>query len=820
MKIDFKKQVLPHIIAIFVFLLLSIAFYYPVFLDNQTLYQHDILQFHGSAKEIIDYREITGDEPLWTNSMFSGMPAYLISAEYSGDLFRHVKRFHSLFLAHPADLTFTCMICFYICLLIFGVRPYLALAGGIAFGLSSFNIISIEAGHNMKVWAIAYMPLVIAGIHLAFSGRRWWGIILTAFALALHLRTNHLQITYYLIFLVLLYGIVSLSFTIKDKKLKVFLKTSVALIFAAFLAFGAVFGKMWNVYEYGEFSTRSGSELKEGTDLQAGAEDGLDREYVFAWSSGKLESMTLLIPNFKGGGSREDIGMNSSMAEVLKRNQVPQGQIREIVNNAPTYWGDQPITSGPIYVGAIVVFLFVLGLFVVEKPIKYWLLIATILSIILSWGKNFESFNFFMYEYFPLYNKFRSVSMAITIATVTMPLLGFIALEKLFQKGWVREIQKPLLISTAIVGGISIILAIFAGMFRFEGAVDAMLAQSGYPDWLINALRDDRQRMLQTDAFRSFFFVVATGALIFYYLRQKGNHLVTIVLLCGLVFLDMWLVARRYLDSTNFSRDPKREFFAENEADRYIKQDKGVFRVYNLQNPFNEARTSYHHHSIGGYHGAKMRRYQDLIEYAITPETNRAITNLRQGNRDMSEFGILNMLNSKYIMAGATRDAVIENESAFGNAWFVSNIHTVNSPDQEINALEEVDLQLTAVVDNTKFPVSSTHFNSDGEVELLDYRPNYLRYRTSNEGAGFIVFSEIFYPLGWNAYIDGAPADYTRANYVLRAMAVPAGEHIIEFRFEPQSFVIGNTVMMICSIIILIGFVGMVVVDLRGKKKD
>jgi hypothetical protein len=817
--LNFRQHILPHLIAVITFLLIVFIFYRPVFLENKSLRQHDLLQFQGSAKAIIDHREKTGEEALWTNSMFGGMPAYLISVVYDGDLVHHLKTGFSLFLPNPADQSFTAMICFYIMLVIFGVRPYLAITGAIAFGLNSFNLISIEAGHNMKGWAIAYMPLVISGVHLAFNNKKLWGFTLTALALALNFRVNHLQITYYLLLILIIFGLYSFYFATKEKRLPTFFSAIALLVLAALLAFGANLGRLWGVYEYGQYSTRGKTELTAGVP-QDDAADGLDRDYVFNWSNGKMETFTLLVPYFKGGGSRESLDMNSNLADALRRNNIPTSNIRETIANAPTYWGDQPFTSGPIYAGAIVVFLFILGIFFVAPKHKYWIITAVVFSIILSWGKNFEVFNYWMYDYFPLYNKFRSVSMAITIALVLMPLLGFMGLEKLISEGLTKNNQKTLLLSAGIAGGISILIALVAGMFSFQGAVDAQLAQ--YPQWFLNALREDREAMMRSDAFRSFAFILIFSILIFLFLKQKLKTPLAFLLLGLTLLFDMWFVARRYMDSENFTRDPKREFFAETEADRLIKQDQALsFRVYNLMNPFQEARTSYHHYSIGGYHGAKMQRYQDMIERCISPQTNQLIQSLRKGDVSLQPYGSLNMLNARYLLAGTGRDAVILNEHALGNAWFVNEVLSVNNPDEEIVATCNINPAETAVIDVSKFALPNINQEeTEGDIILEEFTPNYLRYQANTPTGGLAIFSEIYYPIGWNAFINGEPVEHLRANYILRALSLPAGEHTVEFRFQPQSYYIGNRVMLGFSILLIAVLIGSIIISLKPEQRN
>ncbi|WP_343031287.1 YfhO family protein, partial [Xanthovirga aplysinae] len=758
------------------------------------------MQGQGTTQELVNFREQTGEEGLWTNSMFSGMPGYLVDVRYSGDWVNVPMRVLSLGLPNPANLLFIGMVCYYIMLLVFGVRPGLAIAGAIAFGITTFNIISVEAGHNSKVRAIAYMPLVLAGIQLALKKqKKLAGFALTALALAIIIRVNHLQITYYLLLMVVIFGIVMLVFAIKEKRSTEYIKTIGILVLAALLAVGTNFGRLWSLYEYGKFSIRGKSELstEDGTPT---TNSGLDRDYAFAWSNGIWEGMTLLIPNFYGGASNQALGNDSEVEKALRQQGIRGAQLKQYVNSAPTYWGDQPFTSGPIYAGAIICFLFVLGIFFAEKKYVWWLVLATILALMFSWGDNFKAFNYFMFDHLPGYNKFRSVTMALIIALTAMPLLGFLGLEKLLKEGLNGKNQKILLYTSGGMAGLCILLIFFTGIFSFQGIADSRL-----PEWFGDALIADRKSMWKMDTVRSAFFILAFSGILFAWLKKKLSALSALPTMILLVLLDIGLVDGRYLKEDNFKRNPARQFFTMNEADQFILQDKDPdFRVYNLQNPFNDGRTSYYHKSIGGYHGAKLRRYQDLIEKAISPETNKMINNLRAGNTNMSYYPILNMLNARYILAGNTKESVIRNSFALGNLWFISNIEEVNNPDEEIAAVSKINTGTSAVVDISKFNPSQTQFSASGSAKLTSYAPNTLNYEVDAKGKSFVVFSEIYYPNGWKATIDGKEAPILRANYVLRALEVPEGKHEINFSFKPDSYVIGNKIMMGSSLLLTI----------------
>ncbi len=800
---DFKKQLVPHVIAVLIFLVVCVLFFAPVVFENKGLAQHDILQWEGGAKEVIDYREQHGEEALWTNAMFGGMPAYLVSTVFSGDLIVHVQKALSLWLPSPVHLVFLSFISFYIMMLTFGVRSWIAVSAALAFGLTGFIMISIGAGHNSKIAAVAFMPLVLGGIHLAFNRSVLWGFILTSLGLALELRVNHLQMTYYLLLIVVFYGIVRLVYAIRAGEHTHFFKVLGVLVIAAGLAVGANIGRLWTVYEYGKYSIRGSSELTSADTPKA---DGLDKDYAFQYSNGIFEPVFLFIPNFFGGASQQDLGKDSNLEEALRKNGLDRQQIKSQVENAPAYWGDQPMTA-PYYGGAVVVFLFVLGLLVLDNRYRIWLAAAFLFGIVLSWGNSASGINYFLFDYMPGYNKFRSVTFAIIISVLCMVLGGFLGLEKLIQQGWNKENQKKFLIALGITGGFALLSALFAGIGSFRGAIDERLAS--YPAWFLEALRADRQSLLRMDALRSLFYVVAVAGVLWFYFKGKLQLNLALGLVGLLVVLDMFLVDKRFIESGDFKRNPHRANFAPNGADQQILKDKDPnYRVYNLLGGFNDARTSYHHKSIGGYHGAKMRRYQDLIEHGITKESSFLINNLQSGKTNFNEYPILNMLNTRYIIAGDQAGAVIRNPEANGNAWFVSGIQKVGSADEEIAALNEIDTKTVAVVDTSIFDTKNDTYSAANIIQLTEYKPNYLKYETTCFADAFAVFSEIYYPKGWTAKIDGNEVDILRVNYVLRGLEVPEGNHVIEFEFDPDSYRIGNMLMLIFSGCILLAFAG------------
>ncbi|WNB17270.1 YfhO family protein [Marivirga arenosa] len=793
------KNIAPHIIAVVVFITINLIMYWPIFMENKGLNQNDILQGAGANQEIVEYRDKTGEEALWTNGMFSGMPAYLINVHWSGELTYYIQKAVSLWLPSPASHTFVAMLSFYILLLVFRVNPYLAIGGGLVYGLNTFFLISVEAGHIWKVAAISWMPAVLGGIILAFRKNYLSAFVLTSVAMALELRSNHLQITYYLLLVVLIFGLFQLISAIRNKTLADFGKAIGVLVVAVLLAVSTNIGKIWTAYEYGQFSIRGPAELTSNTESSG----GLDRDYAFAWSNGIWEPFTFLIPNFYGGASQEEVSMDSELANGLRARGAGSGQIKSYLKNIPTYWGDQPFTSGPYYMGAIVVFLFILGIIVGKSSYKWWLITASALGIVLSWGSNFEAFNYFMFDYFPGYNKFRSVSMTVAIPFLCMPLLGFLGIKELMEEKEFAA-RKKLISSIAIAAGLCVFMVLISFMIGFRGAVDAQL---GGQEWLVELIREHRASMFRTDAFRSLFFIIVAGAILYFWKMGKIQQKVAIPVFLLVLLVDLIPVDKRYLNDKNFQRDVKGSFFQKTEADKKILQDDSHYRVLNLSNPFNEAKTSYYHSSLGGYHGAKMRRYQDLITYYLQSEMNQMVEKLRSGNTDLSEFGVINMLNTKYIKFGNQAGQVIQNNNHLGNAWFVNEVVAVNNPDEEIETLWVINPEEKAVINQNRFDIPKST-SSSGRISLESYSPNELVYSSNNNAAGLAVFSEIYYPKGWKAYIDGQEAQILQANYVLRALEIPAGTHQIRFEFKPAAYYTGNTIMWVGSIILIIVLIG------------
>lgn len=804
-------------VVIILFIFISLIYFLPL-LEGKELYQSDIQHWRGMSKELIDFRETNGTEAVWTNTMFSGMPGFLISVKYPGNLSVYIHKFVRL-LFHPASILFLYILGFFILLLSLKINHWLSLAGAIAFGFSSYFLIIIGAGHNTKAYALGYLPIVIAGVLMVFRGKRISGVLLFTLGLSLEILSGHPQITYYGLIIIVIYGIVELVFAIKEKAFSPFLKSVLFLVAGAIVAVGMNFSRLYTTYEYSKETIRGPSELTSNNENKT---SGLDKDYVVQYSYGIGETFTLLVPNFKGGATHINPGIDSESYKALRQKgaQNPRQALGSIV----MYHGDQPPTSGPVYLGAIVVFLFVLGLFVVRGRYKWWLLIATIISIVLSWGGNVMGLTSFLLDYLPLYNKFRAPSMTLVIAQTTMPLLGFIALNeilsgKIEKKEWLNGLKW----ATIITAGLSLLFAVAPGITgNFSSSYDLRLK---LPDWLIEAAVSDRKAALRTDALRSFLFIALTAGTLYLWHLKKVKTNLFIGILGLMILIDLWAVDKRYLNNDNFvSKREATNPFPEMPVDKAILLDKDLsYRVLPFQNPFMDARTSYYHKNIGGYHAAKLRRYQEIIEHHIAPEMQKMVKGLQAGNQSDSVFSNLpaiNMLNTRYLIFDLN-SAPMRNNRALGNAWFVNNYKIVENADEEILALKEIDPKSTATIDKrfSEF-VDGKTFQKDltGSITLTEYQPNYLKYQTKAATEQLTVFSEIYYDKGWDAFIDGEKVPHFRVNYILRAITLPAGEHTVEFKFEPKSYFIGNKISLASSIILVLAIAGFAFSEFRKRK--
>ncbi len=810
------SQLQPHAIAILVFLVVTIFFFSPVFFENKLISQPDIQQFQGASKTLSDYREATGEEGLWASNMFGGMPAYLVSLRWSDGPVVWTKKIMSFFLPHPVNNIFLAFLCYYILLLAFRVRPYLAIAGALAFGLSSYIIIGLGAGHNARIGAIAFMPLVVAGIHIVFSGKRILGVGVTAMAFALHLRENHLQITYYLLLIVIAYGLVQFIYHYKSKQLSEFLKSVGVLIPAALIAIGTFFGQFWAITEYTKYSIRGASELVKPAAERSKDTEGLSRDYAFAYKYGVWESMALLIPDFYGGTSMKSFVQDQGSATYKALvNSGDNETANQLANYTAAYWGPQGSTVGSYYGSAIIIFLFVCGILFADKKYVWWLVPISALGLMLSWGDSFSTFNYFMFDYFPGYNKFRSVSFALVMILFSMPLLGMLGVEKLLTVGINKETKKNLLIAFGATGGICLLLILFAGMGSFIKDGEGQL-----PIWFTKALSADRRSLLRADAFRSLAFIGSIFIMLYFNVEKKISSIGFYAFLTLMITLDLAIVNRRYFSKENFQRKRDNTTHVNTPADEEILKDKSYYRVYNLQGAMAEANTSYNHHSLGGYHGAKLRRYQDLYDSCIARETDILYKDAQSGELDFKKLPVLNMLNTKYVVYGQQAGNIIPNQDANGAAWFVKEVVKVNSPTEELKKIAEVNTKSMAVLDNSKFNVQDFEFDSLSTINLIDFKPAYVKYESQSSVNGFAVFSEIYYPKGWHALMDGKEVPILRANYVLRALEIPQGKHVIEFKFEPIPYTVGNKVTLGSSWVVLLILLGCVGMSVRNVSED
>ncbi|MBN1115591.1 MAG: hypothetical protein JXA77_00175 [Bacteroidales bacterium] len=814
------SRLIPYGAAIIIFLLLALAYCSPV-IQGKVVQQSDVAMATGMQKEMKEYHDKTGDYTLWTNSMFGGMPTYHIGGaglpKYN--VFGHLGKFFRLNLpAYSVDIIFVYLICFFVLLLALGVNPWLSIVGALAFGFSSYNFIIIAVGHVNKALVIGFMPAVLGGILLIYKQRYIVGSILTIIALGVHLYFNHLQMTYYLVLALGVFFVVELIYHLKEKKIKVFLISSLIAGGAAILAVAPNVSNLIATYEYSKDTNRGPSELtSHNTENDT---QGIDKEYALRWSYGKAETFTFLIPNLYGGESTQNFSEDSKVYEALIENGIDRNQARQFVKSVPTtlYWGDQPFTSGPVYLGAIICFLFVLGLFLVDPKTRIWILIATVITIFLSWGRNFMFFSDLFFDYMPLYNKFRAVSSILVIPSLLFPLVAILGLKGIMEnKIAKKEMTRYLKISLAITGGFALFFFLFGkSVFSFYNPLDENLVKAGYPDWLINSVTDERIRLLKKDAFRALVYILLAAGILYAFFLKKLKFEYFVALLGLFILMDMWPVNKRFLNDDNFESKRKANQVTPSQADLQILQDKDPdFRVFNLtMNPFNEAYTSFYHKSIGGYHGAKLRRYDDLITYHLSKQNMQ----------------VINMLNTKYFIVPDKDNQPMAqyNPGALGNAWFVRNLRIVNNADEEIDALNNFSARHSAIMDKRFLEsvpeLAAFKFDSleQGSISLKSYAPNHLIYDSESPVDEFAVFSEIYYNSGkgWNAYIDGNKTEHVRVNYVLRGMIVPAGKHSVEFKFEPQKFYFGLKVELLSSLLVVLTLLFLAYLWFRNNKSE
>ncbi len=829
-----NKNILSIVAAILAFAVITLIYFSPV-LQGKRIKQHDIEMHLGMSQEINQFHEATGEQTLWTNAPFGGMPAWNISVQPKGNLTNPVYKGLSLGFPHPIGSVFICMLGFFVLLLVLDCGFWISFIGAIAYGFTSYLFIVIGAGHNAKAMAMAYMAPVIAGVLLAYKGKYLWGWLLTAFAMAFEVRTNHLQITYYLALIIVILVIAELISDIKNKKLGHFFKASVGLAVAAIIGVLTCSTALYGNYEFGKETTRGKPVLASDQDNQT---TGLDRDYITQWSYGKGETWTLLIPNAKGGASAY-IGKQNPALDKADR------QFKDTIAQQNAYWGDQPMTSGPVYVGAIVVFLFVLGALTVKGKLKWALLIATLLSILLSWGKNFMGFTNFFLDYIPGYDKFRAVSMTLVIAEVTMPLLGFLGLAELMKDpdGFQKNIKK-FYIALGITAGICLLFYLAPKVFfsfLSQGEAEQFAAMSKGKDGAVYAqfasqLEDVRVAIFRKDALRSLLFIILAAVPLFLYGKGKLKGQIAFPILAVLVLVDMFPIDKRYLNNDKFvSKEQYSKPFTASAADQYILNDNDLdFRVADItKDMFNDASTCYFHKSLGGYSGAKLRRYQDVISQYLGSELNqlRGAKTAQDLMLSLSQQKVINMLNTKYVIFNPNAQP-FPNANALGNAWVVNDIRWVSTPNEEINAIAETNLAHAAII-NREFAQQVGNYQlTDSivpEVTLEDYQPNKLTYRfrpalrqaQGPQDANYlVVFSEIWTEKGWKMYVDGQEQPLLRANYILRAALIPDGEHDIVMEYAPKAYKVGNIVSFVSSLIMILGLIGALIYTFKPKKEE
>jgi hypothetical protein len=776
------------------------------------------MHYIGMAQQQKDFKAQTGHETYWTNSAFGGMPTYQLGAKYPHN---YIKKLDLTlrFLPRPADYLFIYFIGFYILLLVLKVEYRLAALGALAFGFSTYLIIILGVGHNSKAHAIAYMPLVLSGIILTFRKKYIFGFLLTSVALALEICANHFQMTYYLMLLVIVLGIAYLVDAYRKQCLPHFFKSVGILLVAALLSVALNATNVLATQEYVKESTRGKSELTINPDgSPREVTSGLSKAYITEYSYGILETFNLYIPRFLGGGSGEDVGKDSEMYKFYTGIGASPIEALNETKNTPTYWGDQTIVEAPAYVGAVVLFLFVFALFLVKGRLKWWLVGGSLLSLILSYGDSWP-FGFitdFFIDYVPLYNKFRAVSSIQVVLELCIPILAIFGLSRLFNPFESDEDKlKALKISTIIAGGIALIFLVFKSSLGiigldFVGANDGYYRQAygQFGESFVDALREDRKTFFNQDTIRTLVLVLLSAGTIFMFLRKKLSETLVIVVFAGLIVFDLVGVDRRYVNNDNFVSAIKvTKPYQPNAADKEILKDKGHFRVLDLSTEGSRApaRAAYFHNSLSGYHAAKLKRFDELYDFHVA----------------RNNMSVLNMLNTKYIIAEEEGQVFpYTNEDANGNAWFINDLEKVNSANEEIKALDSLNTGIKAIT--TSEVLQTKHFNVDSlaHIELTEYKPNYLKYNTSNTNDGFAVFSEMFYNQGWQSYLDGQAVPHQRVNYVLRGMEIPSGNHTIEFKFEPQVVKTGSNIALASSLLFALLLLGGLFLEFKKKTNE
>ena len=830
------KKFLPDVVVILVFAIISFAYFLVPVTQGKILFQHDASAGVGSAQEFTEYQNRTGETTRWTNSIFGGMPTYQMSPSYqSTDGLSQVMNAYHLWLPDNVWFLFAYLLGFYILLRAFDFRQTLAALGSIMWAFSSYFLIIIAAGHLWKVMALAYLPPMIAGIVLAYRGRYLSGFIVTALFTAFEIKANHVQMTYYYLFIILFMVIAYLVKAVREKQLTGFMKSTGVVAAAAVIGIAINLSSLYHTWQYQKESMRGKSELvKKNAANQTSS--GLDRDYITQWSYGIDETLTLLVPDAKGGAT---VPLSKNATAMAKADPQIQSMIPQLYDAIPQYFGTQPGTSGPVYVGAFVLFLFILGLFIVRGSMKWALLAATVLSVLLAWGHNVMGFTNFFLDYIPMYAKFRTVASILVIAEFTIPLLAALALKKMVDEPEVLTKQmKFVYISLALTAGVALLIALFPGMmepFISDQERQMITSIQGMDGNTANTILANiaamREAMVSADAWRSVIIILIGFALLFLYKMKKLRAEYMVICMAVLCLVDMWQVDKRYLNDEMFVPKSERDMpHQATSTDLAIMKDKSLdYRVLNLaSNTFNENETSFFHKSIGGYHPAKLRRYQEMIDAYIAPEMQAAMQAIAAKNGNMQEvdgakvFPVLNMLNTKYfilpLQGGATMP--LQNIYAQGNGWFVDKINYVADANAEYAGVGKIDVRHEAVADKKFESVLGKAQSNDSTaiVKLVKYEPNNLQYTIDSKKGGVVVFAEIYYP-GWTATIDGQPAELGRVNYILRALNVKAGKHTVVLDFHPTSISTTETIAYIAIVILLLAIIGAGYMRFKNRKE-
>jgi hypothetical protein len=784
------QALIPDFIAVAAFVALSFLFFSPV-IEGKVMNQSDMTHVKGMTRELEQYKNQTGEIAMWTNSMFGGMPAYLIRGGVTNNIFHSLQPVLRLYLPYyTVGILFIYLFGFYFLLRVLKIMPLLAFIGAIAFGFGSYNLIIISAGHITKAYAIGYMAPLLAGVLLTYQGKYVFGGLVTLFATGIQISASHPQITYYTFLIVGVFILFKFYESILEKKYKHFFIAGAISLGAIGFSVMPNITNLWSIYEYGKYSTRGNAELTDETGQKPQA---LSKEYIlndYSFSIG--EPLALLIPNFKGGSSVSALSTSSQMYKQLLKNGYPANEAQQVIQRMPTYYGPQLSTAGPVYAGAIIIFLFVLAMFLLKGPARWWILTAVGFSIALAWGKSFPILSNIFIDYFPAYAKFRTVSMIMVVTSLLIPFAAMLGLNKIIKAEYSKkELLDALKYSFIITAGLTFLIAVIGpGAINFSSSSDASL-----PAVYIKAIQSDRAGLLRADAFRSLGFIVITAILIWALIKEKIKQNQFLISLCFLVLIDLWVIDKRYVNESGFTTPRiQNSQFLPTAADLEILKDPGYYRVFNLtsNNPFSDATTSYFHKSIGGYHGAKIKRYQDLIERHISK----------------NNMEVLNMLNTKYfILPGKERGSQVVNQNpeALGNAWFIDSLIWVDSPDREIAALGNFKPATQAII-STRFsglPELETikRSGANDSIYLTKYSPDELSYHSITNDERFAVFSEIYYPKGWEAFVDGRKVEFAQVNYVLRGMVIPKGEHSIVFRFHPKCYYTGHNIALGSSVL-------------------